>query len=125
MRLGALVVVAFGALVVWRASAAPAPAAAPARADVAMRGELAADVAATEDGWRGQAEEAFPLDAWSQRDDFHAREQLRIRDLAASRGVPVEDVLRAVDEDLHSIPHAASERRGARAVPCKPRPFYD
>jgi hypothetical protein len=119
------IVAACAAIVVWRAATAPAPEAASRRADVAMRGMLAADIAASEDAWREKSEEEFPLDVWSQRDAFHAHESLRIRELAASQGVPVSDVLRAIDEDLHSIPHASSEKRGARAVACKPRPFYD
>jgi hypothetical protein len=119
------VTLACGALVVVRAAMAPEMAPAAGRADAATRGAIARDIAGLEPSWRGEAEEAFPSDLWSQRDDFHAREAQRVREIAADKSVPVEDVLRAVDEDLHSIPHAAAEVRGTRAVPCKPRPFYD
>jgi hypothetical protein len=122
--LSALVLVGSTALVVARASSAPAPAP-PKRATDAERTSLAMTLASEEPSWRASSEESFPQDNWSQRDDFHAREAQEIRELARARGVPYEDVLRAVDDDLHARGRATGEARGARAVPCKPRPFYD
>ena len=70
----------------------------------------------------------FPQDHWSQRDDFHGREWRQAADSAKDKGIRIEDVLRGVDDDLHARrarrPDAPDDRN-ARAVPCKPRPFYD
>jgi hypothetical protein len=84
-------------------------------------------IAAEEREWARLAVQAFPEDDWSMRDDFHSRETRRMRELAKQHGVPLEDVLRAVDDDLHLAGARADspDFRGARAVPCKPRPFYD
>jgi hypothetical protein len=76
--------------------------------------------------WQARAELDFPGDLWSQSDDFHAREATRIRELAGQHRIGYEDVLRAIDEDLHD--KTMSRRTAGRrvnAVPCKPRPFYD
>jgi hypothetical protein len=91
------------------------------------RAGFAAAVAAGEDAWRAEAEQTWAGDVWSQRDDFHARERNRIRDVATENGVPVEEVLRAVDHDLHRARarQTSPDLRGAGAVPCKPRPIYD
>jgi hypothetical protein len=113
------------AIVIARAASAEAPAPPAQSADAMLRATLAADVAPREPAWRDSAEEIFPADRWSQSDDFHAREARRIVELANERGVSVEDVLRAIDEDLRRVPYEVAAQRGARAVPCKPRPFYD
>ena len=84
--------------------------------------DIAASIAAQEADWRARAEASFPEDAWSQRDHFHALESQYAREVATARKIPIEEVLRAVDEDLHREP---SDRRNAQVVPCKPRPFYD
>jgi hypothetical protein len=79
-------------------------------------------------GLRDRAAESFPGDAWSQSDDFHAHEARQIRELAHQRHVTVEEVLRAIDDDLHAPERARRSDHGSRgvtAVPCKPRPFYD
>jgi hypothetical protein len=127
---GVAVVVASFALTAWRAAHAPAPPGAVSRRTTpAERANLAIDVAAHERAWRDEAAESFPADAWSQSDDFHAQEARQIRELAHQRHVTFEEVLRAVDEDLHA-PKAKGRRpddreRSVTAVPCKPRPFYD
>ena len=120
----ALVLVGSTAVVVVRASSAPVPGP-ERRATDADRASLAMTIAAEEPAWRASSAESFPEDNWSQRDDFHAREAQKIRELARARGIPYEDVLRAVDDDLHARGKTTGEARGARAVPCKPRPFYD
>jgi hypothetical protein len=121
---GAAILLGATLLVVAEAVSATAPA--PERhATDADRASMALAVAAEEPEWRGKSEESFPSDLWSQRDDFHAREASKIRALARGRGVPYEDVLRAIDDDLHARGKTVGEARGARAVPCKPRPFYD
>lgn len=113
-------------VVTVRAATAPEPPA-PRRATDDERRVLAAAVAKDELTWSTQAWGAFPEDHWSARDDFHSREMKRIRDLAKEHDVPVVDVLRAIDEDLHrrKAQAGAPDLRGATAVPCKPRPFYD
>lgn len=123
----AVVVLACTWTVVSRARHATVPAPGK-RADDADRAEVIAQVERSEPEWAVAAEESFPRDAWSQSDDFHGKERDLVRKLASERGVPLEDVLRAVDDDLHAAAtqhRDAPDPRRARAVPCKPRPFYD
>lgn len=120
-------VVALGcALVAFsRVSSAPrkaTDAAATGTATTEQRGMFAANVAGGEATWRRQAEQDFPSDLWSQRDAFHGHEAQSVRDLAAGSHVPYEEVIRAIDDDVH---RTRATERSARAVPCKPRPFYD
>lgn len=124
----ALLVAVVGLVASKAASAPPPP---PGRA--ATLGELhhlATEVATQEPNWRNRSEESFPGDHWSQRDDFHAQERDKVKDLAGAQKLPVEQVLRAVDQDVRALrsrlgPTMTADPRGARAVPCKPRPFYD
>lgn len=114
-------------VVIVRAMAVPAP---PPRrtATDAERYELAASVAASEPEWLNEVTQNFPADHWSQRDDFHGREYRRLMELSDKKGVRLEDVIRSVDDDLHArrvTNPNAPDTRAARAVPCKPRPFYD
>lgn len=114
-------------LVVIRVVLAPAPTV-PRAATATERAEIAKEIAIDEKDWRRQVQENFPRDIWSQSDDFHGREYRAALKLARERGVRVEDALRAVDEDIHELKTSdpgAPDPRGARAVPCKPRPFYD
>jgi hypothetical protein len=107
---------------VWsRVSAAP-PTATTLPATPAQRLLIARAVAVQEPGWRKTTEQDFPADLWSQRDAFHNHEAGAVRDQAFSFRVSYEDVLRAIDEDLH---RGNSRERNANAIPCKPRPFYD
>lgn len=117
------VIMACAGTVAWRAAHATTPPV--TRADPGLRQSLAGNVQVNEPSWRAQSAEAFPADNWSQSDDFHAREASQIRELSRERKVPYEEVIRAIDEDLHRHPAPDSDPRGARAVPCKPRPFYD
>ncbi len=88
---------------------------------------IATAIAAEEPAWRNKSEESFPGDHWSQRDDFHAQERDKAKELASSQKLPIEQVLRAIDEDVRASHRAgtAADPRGAKAVPCKPRPVYD
>jgi hypothetical protein len=121
--------IAIGCVVLVVARVALAPGPPPRRqADPAERRRLAAAVAASERTWSTETAQTFPEDLWSQRDDFHGRELRKVKELAGENDLPVEDVLRAIDEDLHrtGAPNAsAPDDRNARAIPCKPRPFYD
>lgn len=119
-----------GFLVASRVSSAPREEASAAGASAEQRAMFAASVAAEEPGWRHQAENDFPSDLWSQRDAFHGHEAQSVRELAGSANVPYEEVIRAIDEDVHRTParprtEARPVERSAGAVPCKPRPFYD
>jgi len=124
---GVSVTVASALVVVLVVARHPAPA--PARAATAEeRLEAAALVREREAAWNEETARGFPGDRWSQRDDFHGRELARIVEIARAKGIRFEDVLRAVDEDLHRDPVVtpdAPDPRNARAVPCKPRPVYD
>lgn len=121
--------VALGCLLVVtvRVALAPAP---PARrvATEEERGELAQAIASQERSWTNETTQNFPADNWSQSDDFHGREYRKIQELTSEKGIRIEDVLQVIDEDIHrrraKSPDAPDDRR-ARAVPCKPRPFYD
>jgi hypothetical protein len=120
---GACVTASCVALVVARAASAPAPPRLePATAE--QRAMFASSVRSQEDDWRAKAASSFPADNWSQRDDFHGHEAAAVRDLAASSHVSYEDVLRAIDDDLHRNASNGRER-SANAVPCKPRPVFD
>jgi hypothetical protein len=118
-------------LVVVRVATAPAPKTARA-ATVAERADVAQAVANNEREWSMDTSKNFPADVWSQSDDFHGREYKRVLELAQEKGIRIEDVLGAVDDDIHR-PHRRSNfiigggmfDRHAHAVPCKPRPFYD
>ena len=101
-----------------------------AAATAEQRAMFAATVAGDESSWLRQAEENFPSDLWSQRDAFHGHEAQSVRDLAGGANVPYEEVIRAIDDDVHrtsprSHGEPAGPERSARAIPCKPRPFYD
>ena len=124
---GFVVAATSAAIVVVRAATAPAPPP-PAHATPQQMRSFAINVASQEDEWRAKAAEGFPADNWSQRDDFHGHEAQAVRDLAAGAHVPYEDVLRAVDDDLHGNgPRGVIVRggRSANAVPCHPRPIFD
>ncbi len=110
-----------------RAESAPRPDVGR-RATVGEARYFAGSVATDEPHWRNKSVESFPGDLWSQRDDFHAQERDRVKDLSEKQKIPVEQVLRAVDEDVRASarrPGVVGDPRGARAVPCKPRPVYD
>jgi hypothetical protein len=95
----------------------------PRRLGEAERAELGQAAAALEPFWREKSRRSFPGDRWSQDDDFGASERGWALTEAARRHVPISDVLRAVDEDLHA--HPPEPPRRATAAQCKPRPFYD
>jgi hypothetical protein len=84
-----------------------------------LLGRLAAQ---KEPEWRLKSARGFPGDCWSADDDYGASEYNWAREQAAQRGVPVMDVLRAIDDDLHRYP--VEPPRKAGACPCMPRPFY-
>jgi hypothetical protein len=110
------------AIVVHGAATAPAP---PTlrRATADERAHFAQQIAMHEDEWRRGGAADFPTDAWSQRDAFHNHEMGMVRDLAGAAKVPAEDVLRAIDEDLHRPKPGVD--RSAEVVPLKPRPIFD
>jgi hypothetical protein len=124
---GFAVAIACTAIVVVRAATAPAPA--PLRpATAAERAHFAATVASHEDDWRAHAAADFPADNWSQRDSFHGQEANTVRDLAGTARVSYEDVLRAIDDDLHrprDPRRARANDRIVNAVPCQPRPIFE
>ncbi len=122
-----IVALACLSIVVVRTVTAPAP---PSRrvATAEERAELAEAIATQERIWSNETTQNFPADNWSQRDDFHGREYRKVQELANEKGVRIEDVLRAIDEDIHRRKAKSTDAlddRHARAVPCKPRPFYD
>ena len=123
-RVGFPVVLLSAVLAAIRAQWAPPPPRGPERLSEQERVATFAALASSEPTWRREAESAFPGDAWSQDDDFHRRESTFARETATARGVPVEEVLRAIDEGLHGE-LGMSHQLVATVPPCKPRPFYD
>jgi len=117
---------AFGivAIAMIRAATAPTPPEA-ARASVATRRAAFADMANDEGSERTEAAHAFPGDLWSQDDDFHGKEQKRARTVASKRGMPLGDVLSAVDEGVRQkwppLPRVSLK---PGVVPCRPRLSY-
>ena len=90
-----------------------------------MLPSLFAEIDRQEPEMRAAAAHAFPGDAWSQDDDFHEREQKKARELAASRGVRLADVLLAIDEGIRaSWPPAPTVRPNPAVPPCRPRLSY-
>ena len=131
--LAAAVVIGTTLFVTVRTATAPGPT--PARAATpAERIDIARDIAGNENGWTNETAQNFPADRWSQSDDFHGREYKKAQEIAKAKGVRIEDVLGAIDDDIHR-PVArpgflvgggtSLSARHADAVPCKPRPFYD
>lgn len=118
---GAIVFVGLTILVAVKVASAPALAGA-LRATAEQKAIVAMAIAGEEPGWRKTTEQEFPADLWSQRDAFHGNEASKAKDLAFANRIPVEDVLRAIDEDIHK---SRDRDRLAGAIPCKPRPFYD
>lgn len=120
-RAAGLVVVISLAIVVGKVRAAKAPKIGHPASKL-ERIEVAAAVATREDAWRQESEETFPRDHWSARDDYASREYSFVGEAAIAHHVRIEDVLHAIDEDIHEN---GGEKRAADAVPTKPRPFYD
>lgn len=113
-----------GATAVVRAATVQRPAPPARRLSAEERAEVGRAAAREEPGWRQRSRQSFPGDFWSQDDDFGASERQWALDESRRRGVPVVDVLRAIDEELHAASPVLPPRK-ATASPCKPRPFYD
>jgi hypothetical protein len=82
------------------------------------RAAAAAEPAQRKDTWH-----RFPGACWAEDDDFHATEWSWVRGEASRRGVPVIDVLLAIDEDLRAYP--VEPPRKSNECPSKPLPYYD
>ena len=113
-----------GATAVVRAATVRTPPLPTRRLSEDERATVGRAAAAEEPGWRQRNRQSFPGDHWSQDDDFGASERQWMLDEARRRGVPVTDVARAIDEELHAASPVLPPRK-ASASPCKPRPFYD
>ena len=86
-----------GATAVVRAATSELPSP-ERRLSEAERLQVGHAAAAEEPGWRRASRKSFPGDHWSQDDDFGASERRWAVDEARRRGVPVTDVLGAIDE---------------------------
>jgi hypothetical protein len=93
--------------------------------DPAQRAAIFRDFAARESATRANAARSFPGDPWSADDDFHNHEQWLARDIAAGQHIPIEAVLRAIDDGLreHWAPPGSLPLIGT-VPPCHPRPIY-
>ncbi len=123
----AAIVIGCTLVVTVRVALAPAPV--PRRhATPEERAEIAEAIAVAERTWAEETVQNFPADRWSQRDDFHGREYRKVQEIADEKRIRIEDVLRAVDDDIHRRQAKSGgdpDERNAGAIPCKPRPFYD
>src|SRR6185437_9400168 len=93
--------------------------------DAVTRAAIFREMAASEPATRANAARAFPGDPWSADDDFHNHEQWQARAIAARRRIPIETVLRSIDDGLREHwdqPNAAPLVR--TVPPCHPRPIY-
>jgi hypothetical protein len=115
------VVAACGAAVVIRSVYAQVPGPTHSLTPV-ERMLIGRQAAEKEPEWRLKSERGFPGDCWSADDDYGASEYNWAREQAGQRGVPVIEILRAIDDDLHRFPVAPPRKSGA--CPCMPRPFY-
>lgn len=99
----------------------PAPQlAAPMPTDQAR--EVSETFAAKEPSLRSKAAENFPVDAWSQDDDFFASERNDAISWANDHGVRRQDVFAAIDRGLREWPLSSTlPRPKATVAPCKPR----
>jgi hypothetical protein len=81
------------------------------------------EIVGREPTMRREAALKFPGDPWSADDDFHEREQQAVRGFAGHQGVPIGDVLRALDDGMHER-WPASASPIAQVPPCRPRLMY-
>jgi hypothetical protein len=95
----------------------------PRRLSEVERQRVGRAAAAEEPAWRKTSVHDFPEDSWSQDDDFSASERKWAIDQANREGVPVMEIYRAIDEDLHAHPPEPPAK--SSASPCRPRTSYD
>jgi hypothetical protein len=96
----------------------------PFRADENMRRAMFSAVALAEPAMRARAAESFPGDLWSADDDFHNAELRLASSLAASYGVQLSDVLRAIDEGIREHWPVSGPPPSPFVAPCHPRPIF-
>jgi hypothetical protein len=97
---------------------------APTMSDAQAR-QIYLDVTGSEPSERRDAALRFPGSAWSQQDEFHARERSLVRSTAMSRGVSVSSVVNALDRGMREgWPTRAGVVVSQRVIPCRPRLTY-
>lgn len=117
----------FGAvclLAVGRAATAAPPPRAP-DADDTLLHRAFREIASAETTMRHEGAKSFPTDPWSRDDDFHRREQEKVRDWAATHHVPRGDVFRAMDDGIRAHwPQSNGAPLVVTVPPCRPRAIY-
>ncbi len=84
--------------------------------------EVSETFASKEPELRSKAAGNFPVDAWSQDDDFFAAERGAAISWANDHGVRRQDVFAAIDRGLREWPEGSTvPRPKATVAPCKPR----
>jgi len=74
---------------------------------------------------RREAAFRFQGSAWSQQDDFHAKEREAIRSFAMSRGVSISSIVSALDRGMRERwPTRSGVLVSQRVIPCRPRLAY-
>jgi hypothetical protein len=115
---------ALAAVRVWRA---------PIRAEATMEAAMSPaqarqtylDVTEREPAERRDAALRFPGSAWSEQDDFHARERSLVRSVAMSRGLGVSSIVAALDQGMReNWPTRSGVMVSQRVIPCRPRLTY-
>jgi len=111
-------------LAVGRAVTAAPPQRAP-DADDALLHKAFSAVASEETAMRHESAKSFPTEPWSRDDDFHRREQEKVRDWAGSHHVRRGDVFRAMDEGIRAHwPQTNGAPLVVTVPPCRPRAIY-
>jgi hypothetical protein len=127
-ELRAKVILGVVALVAIARAATGAPPSSVAKATKPMTPELARDayrdITSRERGMRRDAAVKFPGDLWSQDDDFHERENESTRSFAGSHEVPLESVVRAIDDGMREHWPTTGGTPQATVPPCRPRLSY-
>jgi hypothetical protein len=107
-----------------RAGLAPVKAESPSMNDRQAR-QVYFDVTAKEPDERRDAALRFAGSAWSEQDDFHARERGMVRAVANGRGVSVSNVVFALDRGMREgWPTGGGVAVSPKVIPCRPRLLY-
>lgn len=115
-----LILALIGSTAIYRATR-PFPASKLEKHKTTLLPNVGAMIAREESTWVHNAVDNFPGDLWSQRDDFHNQEQQFARELADRFHISLSYVFLSIDKSVRE--RGPSDL--AKAVPCKPRPFYD
>ena len=74
---------------------------------------------------RQEAAKRFRASPWSQDDEFHSRENKRLKEFAKFQSISVTSLLDAIDEGMHeNWPTPSHNVPNPKVMPCRPRLIY-